>query len=127
MELLKPLMKMGGIVAMLPGTFWTTGGAYALAGGTNITFGIGERVLSAQEGGPIFSIIGIILLLGGIAMIHIGFKLSRPIILTLVLGECSLIIPVIFLGMGYNLVAGIALLVLSYSFIALLFLWLTKW
>jgi len=126
MGLLKTLMKLGGIVAILLGTVFTTAGAYGLARGTGITFAINEIVVSAQEGGIIFSIVGIIALLGGIAITYIGVKISRLILLSIVLGLCSLIIPTILFRMGHNLVAGILALVLSYSWVATVFLWLSK-
>jgi len=134
MELPKKLMKMIGIVAILLGTVLSVAGAYGLAGGTVIEFIISERVVTAQEGGIIFSVVGIIVLLGGIAMFYIGFKPSRLNILSTVLGLCSFIIPVMFFGMGrylgatrnFNLAGGIAALVLGYSFLATMFIWLRR-
>jgi len=111
-------MKLVGIVAILVGIVFTLAGAYGLAGGTGITFTINERVVSAQEGGLVFSIVGVIVLLGGIAMSYIGFKFSWPTIFSIVIGLCSLIILAILFGMGYNLVAGIVALVFSCLFVA---------
>lgn len=134
MGLPKKLMKTVGIVALLLGTVLSVAGAYGLAGGTVITFIIGERAVSAQEGGILFSVVGIIVLLGGIAMFYIGFKPSRLNILSTVLGLCSFIIPVMFFGIGrylravrnFNLAGGIVALVLGYSFLATMFIWLRK-
>jgi protein-S-isoprenylcysteine O-methyltransferase Ste14 len=47
---------------------------YGLAGGTGITFTINDRMVTAQEGGQIFSIIGVVLLFVGIALTYIGFR-----------------------------------------------------
>lgn len=49
---------------------WSVG----LTGGTGITFTINERMVTAQEGGQIFSIIGIIILFAGLALTYVGFK-----------------------------------------------------
>lgn len=114
-------MKLGGIVAMLLGIVFTLTGAYGLAGG-GIGFSINERVVGAQEQ----SIIGIIVLLGGIAMTYFVFKLSRLTVLSIVLELCSLIIPAILLGTGINLVAYIVPLVFGYSFVATVFLWCAR-
>lgn len=124
--LLKTLMKLGGIVAIPFGTVFVAAGAYGLAGGTGIRFTINERIVSPQEGGQIFSIVGIIMLLGGIILAHISFKFSRVTILSLVLGTCSLIIPAPLLGMGYSLVASIVALVFGCSFLAMMSYWLSK-
>jgi len=118
MVLLKTLTKWGGIAALLLGTVFTLVGAYGLAGGKGITF------MSAEGAGLIFSIVGIIVLIGGIAMTHIGFKPSRPNFLFMVLGLCFLIVPLLLGGMGYTLVAAIVAIVFGYSFAAMLFYWL---
>lgn len=115
-------MKLGGSVAILFGIVFTSAGAYGLAGGTGIRFTINERVVSAQEGGMIFSIVGITVLFGGIAITYFALRFPQLTILSIVLGLCSLVIPAIFLGTGINLVAGIVL-VFSYSFVATVFLW----
>lgn len=121
MGFLKKLMKFGGIVAVLLGIVFTLAGAYGLAGGTGTAFTINERVVTAQEQ----SIVGVIVLLGGIALTYFGLKFSRQAILSIVLGLCSLIIPAILLGIGINLVAGVVF-VFSYSFVAMVFLWFAR-
>jgi hypothetical protein len=125
MGLLKTLMRFG-IVAIPFGIVLIAAGAYGLAGRTGITFTINERVVSAQEGSQIFSIVGIILLFGGIVTVYIGFKLSWLTSISIVLGSCSLIVPAIFLGMGYYLVSGIIMIVFGYAFLATIFIWLTR-
>lgn len=118
-------MKLG--IAAIPfGIIFIAAGAYGLAGGTGITFTINQRVVSVQKGSQIFSIVGIILLLGGIATVYIGFKLSRLTSISIVLGSCSLIIPIIFFGMGNNLVGGIMMIVFGYAFLTTIFIWLTR-
>jgi hypothetical protein len=134
MGLPKKLMKTVVIVVILLGIVLSVAGAYGLAGGTVTAFVIGDRVVSAQEGGIIFSVVGIIVLLGGIAMFYIGFKPSRLNILSTVLGLCSFIIPAMLFGMGrylgstrnFNLAGGIAALVFGYSCLATLFIWLRR-
>lgn len=134
MRLPKKLMKTVVIATILLGIVLSVAGAYGLAGGTVTAFNIGDRVISAQEGGIIFSVVGIIVLLGGITMFYIGFKPSRLNILSTVLGVCSFIIPAMLFSMGrylgstrnFNLAGGIATLVLGYSFLATLFIWLSR-
>ena len=115
-------MKLGGVAAILFGVVFALAGAYGLTGGTVTLFGV--EVVSAQEGGLIFSIVGIILLLGGIAMTYVGFKPSRLNILSMALGLCSLVIPVTLFAVGHNLVGGIVALVFGYLFLATIFKWL---
>lgn len=74
MGLLKTLVKLVGIGGIIFGIVFTAVGVYGLAGGTGITFTINERLVTAQEGGQIFSIVGIILLFVGIVFTYIGFK-----------------------------------------------------
>ncbi|MGB9135456.1 MAG: ABC transporter permease subunit, partial [Candidatus Bathyarchaeia archaeon] len=125
---LKTLAEIGGIIGIifiLVGAISTFAGLLGLAGGT-ITYTISvhlivlnyEGVLSPQEGGLIFSIVGTMVLLVGIAMTYVGFKFSRRTILSTVLGSYSLIILAILSVMGYNLVVGIAVLVFICFFVA---------
>ena len=123
MVLSKTLMKLGGVAAILFGVVFTLAGAYGLTGET-VTLALGVEVVSAQEGGQIFSIVGYMMLLGGIAMTYVGFKPSRLNILSMVLGLCSLVIPVTLFAMGHNLVGGIVALVFGYLFLATVFKWL---
>ena len=74
MGLLKILVKLAGIGGMLFGIVFLAVGVYGLAGGTGITFTINDRMVTAQEGGQIFSIIGVVLLFVGIALTYIGFR-----------------------------------------------------
>jgi hypothetical protein len=74
MGLLKTLLELVGILMMIGGVIFIAVGAYGLAGGTGITFTINESLVTAQEGGQIFSIIGVVVLLVGIALTYIGFK-----------------------------------------------------
>ena len=75
---MKPLVKIGvcglGIVCLIIGIALIALSIYSLAGGTGITFTINERVVTAQEGGQIFSIIGVIMFLVGILFTYLGFK-----------------------------------------------------
>jgi len=59
---------------MIGGVIFIAVGVYGLAGGTGITFTINDRMVTAQEGGQIFSIIGVVLLFVGIALTYIGFR-----------------------------------------------------
>jgi len=74
MGLLRILVKLAGIGLVLFGIVFLAVGVYGLTGGTGITFTINERLVTAQEGGQIFSVIGIIMLLVGIALTYFGFK-----------------------------------------------------
>jgi hypothetical protein len=74
MGLLRTLMKLTGIVAIPIGIVFFAVGVYGLAGGTGVTFTINDRLVTAQEGGQIFSIVGIVVLLLGIGLTYIAFK-----------------------------------------------------
>jgi len=74
MGLLKTLLELVGILMMIGGVIFIAVGVYGLAGGTGITFTINDRMVTAQEGGQIFSIVGVVLLLVGIAFTYIGFR-----------------------------------------------------
>jgi protein-S-isoprenylcysteine O-methyltransferase Ste14 len=74
MGLLKTLSELVGILMMIGGVIFIAVGVYGLAGGTGITFTINDRMVTAQEGGQIFSIIGVVLLFVGIALTYIGFR-----------------------------------------------------
>jgi hypothetical protein len=74
MGLLKTLLELVGILMVIGGVIFIAVGAYGLSGGTGITFTINDRLVTAQEGGQIFSVIGIVVLLVGIALTYIGFR-----------------------------------------------------
>jgi hypothetical protein len=74
MGLMKTLAKVVGIMLVLVGIILFAVGIYGLAGGTGVTFTINDRLVSAQEGGQIFSIIGIVMLLVGAVLSYFGFK-----------------------------------------------------
>jgi hypothetical protein len=74
MGLLRILVKLAGILLVLFGIVFLAVGVYGVAGGTGITFTINERLVTAQEGGQTFSVIGIIMLLVGIALNYFGFR-----------------------------------------------------
>jgi protein-S-isoprenylcysteine O-methyltransferase Ste14 len=74
MGLLKTLLELVGILMIIGGVIFIAVGVYGLAGGTGITFTINDRMVTAQEGGQIFSIIGVVLLFVGIALTYIGFR-----------------------------------------------------
>jgi hypothetical protein len=74
MGLLRILVKLAGVLLVLFGIVFLAVGVYGLAGGTGVTFTINERLVTAQEGGQTFSIIGILMLLFGIALNYFGFK-----------------------------------------------------
>jgi hypothetical protein len=130
----RALKKSVGFVAIFLGTILSLAGAYGLAGGTVIKFTIGDKVVSAQESGIIFSVVGIIVLLGGIVIAYIGLKSSRLITISSILGLCSLIIPAMLFGINYNLperatynlAIGIIAIVLGYSFLATILIWLKR-
>jgi len=74
MGLLTTLVKLVGIVLVLGGILFLAIGVYGLTGGTGVTFTINERLVTAQEGGQIFSVIGLIALLVGVVLTYFGFK-----------------------------------------------------
>ena len=59
---------IGGILSAIFGAIFAIAGAYAIAGGSNVTFTINDKMMSAEEGGPIFLVIGVVLLFVGIAL-----------------------------------------------------------
>lgn len=130
----RALKETVGFVAIFLGTVLSVAGAYELAGGTVIKLTIGDRVVSAQEGGIIFSVVGIIVLLGGIVIAYIGLKSSRLFTISSILGLCSLIISAMLFGITYNLperatynlAIGIITIVLGYSFVATILIWLKR-
>ena len=126
MEPLKLAMKVGGVVVMLLGMVFVIGGAHGLAGGTELMFLIGGIVGSPQEAGPILSAVGMLVLLLGVGVTYVSFKLSRLSFLSTILGSISFCIPAILFGLGYNLVAGIVTAILGYLFLATIFIWLSS-
>jgi hypothetical protein len=110
MGLLKTLMKLGGILAILFGIFFIGFGAYGTTPEKPVYridisfFGIESKTeLSAQGGFQIFTTVGIMVLLVGIAMTYFGGLWS---ILVHVLGKTRL-----------------GLLVFSTAFLALFFIY----
>jgi len=71
---LRIMVKIGGVLGALFGVVFTIVGLYGIAGGTGVVFTINDRLVSAQEGGQIFLIIGVVILLVGITLIYLGFK-----------------------------------------------------
>jgi hypothetical protein len=74
MGLMKTLAEVIGIIMVIVGIILFAVGIYGLAGGTGVTFTINDRVVSAQEGGQIFAIAGIVVLLIGAVLSYVGFK-----------------------------------------------------
>jgi hypothetical protein len=72
--LMKTLAEAIGIMLLIVGIILLAVGIYGLSGGTGVTFTINDSVVSAQEGGQIFAIIGIIVLLIGVVLSYVGFK-----------------------------------------------------
>lgn len=118
------LIQWGGVLAMLLGLFLSTVGVREAAGGTSILIDwLPPFVVEVDQVlGLVFSIVGIASLVGGIALCYVGFKLQRLNVACIVLGSCGLIIPSMILGMGYNLAAGIAAIIIGYPWLATLFL-----
>ncbi|MCJ7423597.1 hypothetical protein MUP01_04925 [Candidatus Bathyarchaeota archaeon] len=74
MGLMKTLAEVIGIIMVIVGIILFAVGIYGLAGGTGVTFTINDRVVSAQEGGQVFAIAGIVALLIGAVLSYVGFK-----------------------------------------------------
>jgi hypothetical protein len=75
--IMKTLAKVIGIIILLVGIGLLAIGIYGLAGGTGVTFTINDRVVSAEEGGQIFAIVGIVALLIGAALSYVGFRKTQ--------------------------------------------------
>lgn len=124
------LIQWGGVLVMLLGLFLSAVGVNPAAGGTSIVIGLPLApelfvVEVDQVLGLVFSIVGIAFLVGGIALCYVGFKLQRLNVACTILGSCCLIVTNMILGMGYNLAAGIAAIIIGYPWLATLFLWFT--
>lgn len=74
MGFVKTLVEVVGIILVIVGIIFLAMGIYGLAGGTAVTFTINDSLVSAQEGGQIFAIAGIIALLIGAVLSYVGFK-----------------------------------------------------
>ena len=74
---MKTLAKVIGIIMLLVGIGLLAMGIYGLAGGTGVTFTINDRVVSAEEGGQIFAIAGIVALLIGAVLSYVGFRKTQ--------------------------------------------------
>jgi hypothetical protein len=122
------LIQLGGILSMLFGMLFSTLGVYKAVGGTGIITLIvdvlGIVFVIDQGVGLVFSIVGITALIGGIALCYLGFKLRLLNVASIILGPSALIVPSMILGMGYNLVAGIAANVIGYPWLATILFWL---
>jgi hypothetical protein len=122
------LIQWGGVLMMLFGLSLSAVGVHPAAGGTSIVIDLLWELFIVEVDqvlGLVFSIVGIASLVGGIALCYVGFKLQRLNVACIILGSCGLIIPSMILGMGYNLAAGIAAIIIGYPWLATLFLWLT--
>jgi len=71
---MKTLAEVIGIILVIVGFILFAVGIYGLAGGTGVTFTVNDRLVSAQEGGQIFAIAGIVALLIGVVLSYVGFK-----------------------------------------------------
>jgi len=74
---LRIFMMIGGIISAIFGAIFAIAGAYAIAGGSNVAFTINDRMVSAEEGGPIFLVIGLVLLFVGFSLRYAYHK-QRP-------------------------------------------------
>jgi hypothetical protein len=75
--ILKTIAKIAGILATIFGITFLVVGLYGLSGGTGATFEINGSLVTPQEGGQIFTIIGTIVLLIGIILTFFAFKMER--------------------------------------------------
>jgi hypothetical protein len=120
----KYLILSGGVLGILFGVFLSTLGVYKAVGGTGTIIMPLFGFEVDQVAGLVSTIVGVAALAGGIALCHVGFRLQRLNFSCIILGSCGLIIPSTLLGIGYDLAAGIVAIVLGYTWLATLFLWL---
>ena len=72
--MLKTLVVLAGIGFTIIGIVFFAVGIYGIAGGTAITFTINDRLITAQEGGQTFLVIGAVILVLGVGLNYLGFK-----------------------------------------------------
>ena len=118
------LIQGGGILGVLLGVFLSTVAVYKAVGGTAVMVSPIIDLGLNQVTGLVFSIVGIAVLAGGIALCYAGFKLRRLNVVSIILGSCGLIIPHMIIGMGYEMAAGIVAIGIGFPWLATLFLWL---
>jgi hypothetical protein len=76
-DFLRMVTKIFGIFSAIFGAILAIVAAYAIAGGSGVTFTINDRVVSTEEGGPIFLVIGLVLLFVGFALRYAYHK-AKP-------------------------------------------------
>jgi hypothetical protein len=106
----KTFAKIMGIILSIMGIIFLGVGIYGLAGGTGASFEINGRLVSPQEGGQAFTVIGVIFLTVGLVLDYFGFKMERKKLIVIITKTGSIVLPiigVIFLGVGiYGLAGG---------------------
>ena len=121
------LIQAGGILGIFFGLPLSTVGAGEVVRGAGVmVFDFSPLfVLNVDHVlGEVFLIVGMVVLVGGIALCIVSFEFQRLGITCMVLGSGGLIIPSMILGMGYNLAAGIVAIVIGFSWLFILLLWL---
>jgi hypothetical protein len=121
------LIQAGGILGILLGLPLSTVGAGEVVRGAGMMVFDFSPLFVLNVGhvvGEVFLIVGMVVLVGGIALCYVGFELQRLGITCMILGSGGLIIPSMILGMGYNLAAGIVAIVVGFSWLFILLLWL---
>jgi hypothetical protein len=118
------LIPSGGILGMLFGLFLSTVGVFKAVGGTGTIILPFFEFEVDQVAGLVFTTVGVAALAVGLALCYVSFELQRLNVACIILGSCGLIIPSMILGMGYNMAAGIAAIIIGFPWLASLFLWL---
>ena len=72
--MLKTLVVLAGIGFTIIGIVFFAVGIYGIAGGMGITFTINDGLVTAQEGGQTFLVIGAVILVLGVGLNYLGFK-----------------------------------------------------
>jgi hypothetical protein len=67
-------VEIGGIIGTIIGIAFLGVGVYGLTGGTGVSFEINGSMVSAQEGGQVFTVAGAIVLLIGLGLTYFGFR-----------------------------------------------------
>ena len=126
-------MLIGGLLGIVFGTVLSTVGVYICAGGVFsliFTVDVLGNIWTAMIEQGVSALVSLII---GIAVLAVGITLSyfacgrQQLNTTIgILGPCALIIPSMILGLGQSLIAGILGIILGWSWVYAVFVWLRR-